>query len=618
MKTKPGNIKRSPQNSGVVWWLVGGASLITLYFNSKIQDPFNAPKFWLLILISSWLTGHLLFNKRKINNSGLLKKFVVILAVLNLLLLITAFLTDVKYVAFFGENQRRTGFLTYLSLSIISLSAATFIRRAFVNRLMLVIFITGLTLGAYGLMQTTGNDFVSWNNPYNSIISTVGNPNFAAAIMAVMGTLIFGLFVNSENNLLLRFISLILSFALLIIISLSDARQGLIAYAVGIGSLIIVWSFSFRKKLGILVSAAAGAVGIFSILGMLQIGPLTSLLYKPSVTVRGYYWRAGMEMLEDNFFTGVGIDRYGAYFKQYREVGYPLKYGFDITSSNAHNLPIQLFATGGFLVGLAYLVFTIFVFITGFKSIKNTSGGLKLSIATVFAGWLAYQAQSLVSIDNIGISVWGWLLAGTVIGLSVESNDEKRGKSVENLRITTNKINVQQPLISGTLLIIAIVLTTTLFKGEANMFDTRTRYNPSIEANRAPLHEYALKTINSRLVEPNYKMMSASYLITTGFTDEGFSELQKVNKLDPRNLDSLTLLADFSEQLGRIPEAINYRESIIKLDPWNANNYYKLGIYYKSQGDLSKMQEMREKVLSFAANTEVGKSSAQELVVSNK
>lgn len=614
MKTKQSSNKRAPQNSGAVWWLIGGASLVTLYFNSKIQDPFNAPKFWLLILITSWLIGHLFINIGRIGNSSSIRKFVIILVLLNLFLLIAAFLTDVKYVAFFGENQRRTGFLTYLSLSVIALSAALFIRRAFVNRLMIVVFTTGLILGVYGLMQTTGHDFVSWNNPYNSIISTVGNPNFAAAIMAVMGTLIFGLFINGENNFMVRISSLLISFAFLIIISLSDARQGLIAYGVGVGTLIIVWSFSFRKKLGILVSTAAGTVGIFSILGMLQIGPLTSLLYKPSVTVRGYYWRAGIEMLKNNFFTGVGLDRYGAYFKQYREVGYPLSYGFDITSSNAHNVPIQLFATGGFLVGIAYLVFTIFVFITGFKSIIKSTGSLKFIIATVFAGWLAYQAQSLVSIDNIGISVWGWLLAGAVIGLSAELYDDSQGKGSENSRIKSNKINLQQPLISGALSIIAIVLVTNLYRGEVNMFDTRTRYNPAVEANRAPLHEYALKTINSKLVEPNYKMMSASYLITTGFTDEGFSELVKVNKADPRNLDCLTLLADFSEQLGRIPDAIIYRQSIIGLDPWNASNYYKLGVYYKSQGDFSKMQEMRDKVLSFAANTEIGKSTIQELV----
>jgi hypothetical protein len=38
---------------------------------------------------------------------------------------------------------------------------------------------------------------------------------------------------------------------------------------------------------------------IFALVGMLQIGPLEKFLYKPSVSVRGYYWRAGLEMFKD-------------------------------------------------------------------------------------------------------------------------------------------------------------------------------------------------------------------------------------------------------------------------------------------------------------------------------
>ncbi|MFM7984157.1 MAG: hypothetical protein ACKPKO_33010, partial [Candidatus Fonsibacter sp.] len=33
----------------------------------------------------------------------------------------------------------------------------------------------------YGFMQHFGNDFIDWNNPYNSIILTLGNPNFSSA-----------------------------------------------------------------------------------------------------------------------------------------------------------------------------------------------------------------------------------------------------------------------------------------------------------------------------------------------------------------------------------------------------------------------------------------------------
>ena len=49
----------------------------------------------------------------------------------------------------------------------------------------------------YGFLQSNGKDFVKWDNPYNSIISTVGNPNFAAAVMAILATISFSaIFIN--------------------------------------------------------------------------------------------------------------------------------------------------------------------------------------------------------------------------------------------------------------------------------------------------------------------------------------------------------------------------------------------------------------------------------------
>ena len=102
---------------------------------------------------------------------------------------------------------------------------------------------------------------------------------------------------------------------------------------------------------------------------MLQVGPLERFLYKDSVSVRGYYWRAGIEMFNDNPLFGVGLDNYGSFFKEYREVGYPLKYGYSLTSTNAHNVFIQHFATGGIFVGTIYLILTAFVFWRGVVSL---------------------------------------------------------------------------------------------------------------------------------------------------------------------------------------------------------------------------------------------------------
>jgi O-antigen ligase len=236
--------------------------------------------------------------------------------------------------------------------------------------------------------------------------------------MAIMGVVCFGSIFIKNFSISSRVFAGLISALNLALIYRSNARQGMLAFLLGIGIFLTIWLLSWRKKMGIIAITFGSITFAFAVLGMLQIGPLEKLLYKSSVTVRGYYWRAGIEMFKDRPFTGIGVDRYGAYFKEFREAGYPLKYGFEITSSNAHNTLIQLFSTAGIFVGLSYIAILFYVLISGLKIIKNTDGDKQKIILVLLTAWIGFQAQSLISIDNIGISVWGWLLGGSILGLS--------------------------------------------------------------------------------------------------------------------------------------------------------------------------------------------------------
>jgi O-antigen ligase len=600
------------RNSSQIWWLGLGAASVTLYFNSKLQDPFNSPKMWILLAVSAWLAGYLILDLRKFNKFTSLKLFSVLALLFLLSGLFAAINTDVPYVAFLGEIQRRNGYLSYLALTIIAVASSFYIRLDSIKRINYVAFATGLTLAVYGLMQISGIDFVKWNNPYNAIISTVGNPNFAGAIMAMMASIVFGPVLNRNFNKFFRTISFILVLTLLYTIYLSDARQGLISFAIGIGVYTLVWVYQQNKKLGHVFAGISGIVGVFSILGMLQIGPLTSILYKGSVSVRGYYWRAGIKMFTENPITGVGLDRYGAYFKEYREVKYPLTYGFNITSSNAHDLPIQLFATGGVFFGLSYLLLTFFIFYRGIVAIKTSQASNQLLITSIFAAWLAYQAQSIISIDNIGISIWGWLLGGAVVGLSIKT--DFTAESANSKRNTMGTSNLIQPLVSMSFLIVVIIFISILYKGENNMYETRQRFNPQSAENRQPLYEYATKTINTTLADPNYKIMSAAYLVASGFTDEGMKVLEDIAIYDPRNLDNLNYLADYNQQLNRLEASNKYRLIVAEQDPWNTRNYLQLGRNYKALGSYTEMNKMLSKINSFDQTSEESKAARVELV----
>jgi tetratricopeptide (TPR) repeat protein len=398
------------------------------------------------------------------------------------------------------------------------------------------------------------------------------------------------------------------------LIYLSDARQGLLSMILGISIICIVQIYNFNKKICLIAGSFGAVIFVFSVFGMLQVGPLTQFLYKGSVTVRGYYWRAGIEMLKTHPLFGVGIDRYGAYFKEYREVSYPLNYGFNITSTNAHNVPIQIFATAGIFVGILYLLIQISILLISLKTIKNLARKDRLIYTTLFSAWIAFQAQSIVSIDNIGISIWGWVLGGVLVGLALKDTNNLENSGQKKGKNSIQEINLIKPMISSVATFLILLMVIPLYRSESNMYQTRTRYNPAAPENAAPLHEYALKTLNSPLVEPYYKLMSATYLVASGFTDEGMKQLIELHKQDPRNLDLLTTLAEFNEQMNKLNEAEIFRIQIAKLDPWNAANYLRLGLIYKDQGRFSDMTAINTKIQSFASKTAEGEQAKKDLV----
>jgi hypothetical protein len=593
-----------------VRWILGSLTAITLFFQTNLNDPFNSPKLWILLIVASWLIGYIVRFRNIISANKDLKITLYIVLTFIFSAFLASLFSDFKYIAFIGETQRRNGFLAYLSLSIILLASSIVIRTFNIKRLFVMTYFIAAITVVYATMQISGNDFVKWNNPYNAIIGTVGNPNFAAAVMAIMGVIVFSSIFISSTPSYLRFFGIILVLSILGLIYKSNARQGLLAYALGVGIFLTIWLFRKNRNLGIAAAIGGVVTFIFAVLGMLQIGPLEKFLYKPSVSVRGHYWRTGIEMLKDNPFFGVGMDRYGAYFKEYRDVGYPLSYGFEITSTNAHNTFIQFFATGGIFLGTSYLVLNGYILRRAIIGLKNKSGNDRLLLGGIFSAWIAFHAQSLVSIDNIGISIWGWILGGSIIGLSIsmstsEYDDQKKfiGRK--------NDMSIGRVSISSIATGLAIVLVTILYRGESSTFNSRVNVDLQDQFMVSTYRDLQLKVINSPLIDPNYSLNSSISLVKAGFTDEGLEIARKIYMDDPRNLDAINGLALTSEQLKRIPDAIVYRLKMAELDPWNAVNYLELGKDYKVLGDLAKSKAMLDKIMSFATGVHGG-SIAEE------
>jgi O-antigen ligase len=616
MNTQFGD-KRESKNSSSIWFLIIGVSTVTLYFNTKAHDPFNTPKLIILLVLSGWLLGHIFNHYRKVYSHISRKEFVFL--VIPILFIVTQvgalFFTDIFIVGLIGDTQRRNGFLSYFALTIVLIFCMISVNYYYALRVLKSAIIVGILLCSYGLMQITGNDFVSWNNPYNSMIATVGNPNFASSLLALISLIaLFSLF-NNEFSKLYKTVAVCLIFVSLYLIVVSQSRQGLLVMLFAILFYFTVLIFMNFRNFRIPVIISSLGVTALAILGMLQIGPLSSVLYKSSVTVRGYYWRAAWEMFLDKPLIGVGLDRYGAYFKQARESGYPLKYGFDITSSNAHNVYLQLFSTGGLFVGLTYLVLLVLVFFAGIQNIRRTSGNSQRFNLMFLATWIGFQAQSLISIDNIGISIWGWLIGGCILGINLNSLGLNKVEiSGRDRSVKKNVVNLYQPTISILFLIPILILSFNLHRIETDTFLAKAYADPANPANKPIVSNYADKVVSNPIADPYYKLLVSLYMVDMGDIESSHKVVSSLHEKDPRNLDYLRWLIEYEKSKKNSDNELEYRELIVRLDPWNAINYFEMGLIYKQKGDLVKMMNMKEKILDFASSTEIADKAVSELI----
>jgi O-antigen ligase len=602
--------KESVAKSSINLVLVGLAA-VTLLFHSGLQDPFNAPKMWLLFVFGAWLLGQLMGGLLKeIRSKSLPPEPRIILGITAAFVLasfVSLLFTDSKYVALFGDYQRRTGFLTYLFLAAFLLLTSKKIRFSDGSKLHYWTLGIALTFCLYGILQHFGFDFVKWNNQYNAILGTVGNPNFAAALMGIFSVILFGFALNKDTLILFRVISFASVLFLLLTIYFSDSLQGFFAAAVGFGVLIVTWVLQRNRIAGWSIAGIGFVGGLVSIFGILQTGPF-SFLFKESVTYRGDYWRAGIRMFQDHIWFGVGLDRYGAYFREYRDAAQVLRRGPNIGSNAAHNVFIQLGATGGIFVLLSFFVLIWFIFWRGIVGLRESVGTKQILFATFFGAWLTYLAQAIISIDNIAVAIWGWVLGGAVVGLSYNKEKIKTLKEVKSEEISGSSLAFSSAFTVG-----AIIISSLFFTAESAQHQVGKYALPTNSTEQLAYENLVMKPLQIEPIEPRFRFFAARYFLQAGMNNQGVVQLKKIISDDSRDFDSRVLLASYYEGTKNFDLALPIREYIVTIDPYNVSNLLALVRDFKATGNTAAAREIVDKIAAIAPESEELKSAKSEL-----
>ncbi len=441
-------------------------AVTVLVFTQSVTDPVNVTKLFILgglafASIGSALAGKGL-NRLKPQRLVLVLIGFFFLASIASLVASKAPLSQSIY----GVYGRNNGFLLYILLILVFVSTLTIQNSDLFKYLLGALFFAGSVNLAYALWVMAFGDFIGWSNIYGNLLGTLGNPNFIGSFFGMFSALLFSYLFNPESSWKIRLSSIGLLVLTFIGIIESNAVQGKVLFVAATG---ITLFYYIRSRIQYSITDFAyillASVGfLFALFGTLQKGPLAGILYKETVSLRGQYWHAGWTTGSQNPWFGAGFDSYGDWYRRSRRESALTLPGVDTVTNTAHNVYLDIFAFGGWPLFCGYVAINLFVIVSILRvTIRSRRfNPIFISLTTV---WVCYQLQSIISINQIGLAVWGWIFGAAIIAFDV---NEKRNDNIEqslntdrqrNRRKNKNESVFSPQLIAGLFSVVGLILS---------------------------------------------------------------------------------------------------------------------------------------------------------------
>jgi O-antigen ligase len=381
-------------------------------------DPINLPKLCALIGLGSIALGILGANYKIF----MLKSYRVPLLLLLFFSTqaLIVFLIDDRDLGLksYGIFGRSTGFLAYFFLTVLLLSTMFLGSQQFARSLTLLFIGTGSLLTIYGLIQKQGFDLYKFENLYETnVFGTLGNPNFHSALMGMTASALFFYGIFGALKISVRAFLFLIGFLALWNIRMSS-EQGYLVFLASLSSGFIVYLFMKRKLLlAWLLLSASMFGGLLVGLALFNLGPASKLIYGSSIETRGFYWRAAVNLISEHPFFGVGFDAYGDWYRRGRtqEIA---DSNVSISADSAHNIPLDIGVSGGLPLLLVYIGIQVLVLILIVRTIRKSSE-FDIYFVLAIIVWTGFQIQSLISINSLGVGIWGWVMSGLLIGYCI-------------------------------------------------------------------------------------------------------------------------------------------------------------------------------------------------------
>ena len=546
-----------------------GAPLTTIFLLiGSVTDPVNAPK----MLIAGGVGFALLFLFLSFNLRTNFKIFMplVISVIFFIVPAINSVIQSKAPLAqnLYGVFGRNTGLITYMLLCFIALGVLNLRESQNFKKVIWGLQFAGVVNVLYCAWVLVFGDFISWNNPYGNILGLFGNPDFISAFLGIFISSLVAYSFAKDQSWKYRAGAAVLGMIAFFEVHRSDAIQGIVVTIAGIGIVgFYVVRSMFESKLvswGYLLLSIA--FGVFAVFGTLQKGPL-SFVYKRSVSLRGSYWKTAINMGSDHPFSGVGMDSYGDWYRRARPpialIDTP---GINTTTNASHNVVLDFFAYGGWPLLLSYLGILI---IGGIAIVKITLRNKKYDgvFVAMATAWACYQLQSIISINQVGLAIWGWLLTGALVAYEFATRTsptqtEDSSSTRRRAKIKSNAGVISPQLVAGLGIVVGLIIACPPVSAD-------TKWKSALESKNANSVLEALKPSylspsdsqrfaqatqlfeNSNLLSQAHQIALAAvafnpdsfdnwrniYFLSNSTADEKAKAVENLKRLDPLNPD---------------------------------------------------------------------------------
>jgi hypothetical protein len=213
---------------------------------------------------------------------------------------------------------------------------------------------------------------------------------------------------------------------------------------------------------------------------------------------------------------------------------------------------------------ISYLGMLLIAAIAAFKVIRRKRSYDSIFVA-MFGAWACYQVQSLISINQVGLALWGWILTGALIAYERATRNvsqEQPVPSKKSFKVVQKKTeSVLSPqLIAGLGVVLGLIIAVPPLSADA-------RWRSALDSKDA---SKVMSTLESGYLNPSDSQRYAQAVqlfATSNLLEQAHQIAVKATDFNPDHFDSwrnLYFLSNSTEE-----EKALALQNLKRLDPLN-------------------------------------------------